>query len=150
MFLSTQTNTGAETAKAQKAPEFYWSRIDGGHETSEKSRFTYQRKGNSEAHLSDVVKYCQRSDLNSYDVAPLVNDLLLNRVYPWIRASYLSREEIGNDMELFVYDSLVSIEVRLWGVRSPFEQFLFRYSYVGISGTRKWDNWGVFFSSSHA
>ncbi|KAL3773278.1 hypothetical protein ACHAW5_003441 [Stephanodiscus triporus] len=98
--------TGDEIECLRGASEFYWSRIEGDHETSEKSRFTYQRKGNSEAHLSDVVKYCQRSDLNSYDVAPLVNDLLLNRIYPWIRASYLSREEIGNDLELFVYDSL--------------------------------------------
>ena len=98
--------TGDEIECLRGASEFYWSRLEGDYETSEKSRFTYQRKGNSEAHLSDVVQYCQRSDSQKYEVAPLVNDLLLNRVYPWIRASYLSREKIGNELELFVYDSL--------------------------------------------
>ena len=99
--------TGDEIECLRGASEFYWSRIEGeDYETSVESRFTYQRKGNSEAHLSDVVQYCQRSDAKKNDVAPLVNDLLLNRVYPWIRESYLSREEIGNELELFLYDSL--------------------------------------------
>ena len=115
--------TGDEIDCLRGASEFYWSRIieEGGEDdetSSEKSPFTYQRKGNSEAHLSDVVRYCQhqhrhrRSDdaiTKKYDaVAPLVNDLLLNRVYPWIREYYLSREggDIGNELELFVYDSL--------------------------------------------
>jgi hypothetical protein len=31
-----------------------------------------------------VAQYCQRSDAQKYEVGLLVNDLLLNRVYPWI------------------------------------------------------------------
>jgi hypothetical protein len=104
--LSNPLLTGDEIEYLRGASESYWSRIEGDYETCEKSRFTYQRKGNREAHLSDVIQYCQRSDTTKYDVAPLVNKLLLNRIYPWIRASYLSREEIGNELELFVYDSL--------------------------------------------
>ncbi|KAL3826549.1 hypothetical protein ACHAXA_003613 [Cyclostephanos tholiformis] len=98
--------TGDEIECLKEASESYWNRIEGDNETSEKSRFTYQRKGNREAHLSDVVQYNQRTGSKSYDVVSLVNDLLVNRVYPWIRSAYLSHETLGNALELFVYDSL--------------------------------------------
>jgi len=89
----------------RRASESYWNRpLDGESEDSEKSRFTYQRKGNSEAHLSDVVKNSQQS--NSNDITSLVDELFLNRVYPWIRESHLSKEVDGNDLALYVYDSL--------------------------------------------
>ncbi|KAL9184548.1 hypothetical protein ACHAXT_012518 [Thalassiosira profunda] len=83
----------------QKAVECYWAR-DGADEAA--SRFTYQRKGNSEAHLSDVVRYSQQS---STDISSLVNDLLLQRIYPWVRDAYLSKEE-ESKLTLHVYDSL--------------------------------------------
>jgi len=98
------------------ACETYWNRNK--EETqSSKSRFTYQRKGNSEAHLSDVVQYHasqQQHGLDTSDsqscssVEHLVNDLLLNRVYPWVRTAYLSNEEdiSVDELELYVYDSL--------------------------------------------
>jgi len=104
--------------------ESYWNRNVNEEETqSSKSRFTYQRKGNSEAHLSDVVQYHTSqqshhrqsldttSDLqSSSSVEHLVNDLLLNRVYPWVRTAYLSNEEEQSidvdELELYVYDSL--------------------------------------------
>ena len=100
------------------ACEEYWFRnINEEEQSSSKSRFTYQRKGNSEAHLSDVVQYQksqqkhQRHGLDtsdSYDVEHLVNDLLLNRIYPWVRTAYLSNEEdiSVDELELYVYDSL--------------------------------------------
>ena len=91
-----------------KACESYWNRQDD-DVSSEKSRFTYQRKGNSEAHLSDVVSYTQQHCNPASDVSHLVNELLLNRVYPWIRDAYLSKEEYQrdvNDFEFYVYDSL--------------------------------------------
>jgi hypothetical protein len=81
---------------------------DGDDGEMENSRFTYQRKGNTEAHLSDVVRHSQRTtgSKDNCDVASLVDDMLLNRIYPWIRSAYLSREEMGNELGLFVYDSL--------------------------------------------
>jgi len=113
----------------QKASQSYWDRPSEEEGASEKSRFTYQRKGNSEAHLSDVVKYTQKQQRrqqqpsaphqqhylnsinndNSNNIAPLVSDLLLNRIYPWVREAYLSREEStdnDNNLELYIYDSL--------------------------------------------
>jgi len=94
-----------------------------------KSRFTYQKAGNSEAHLSDVVQYYSsittinnNNNINDDDddITSLVNDLFHTRIYPWIRNAYLSQEENphnghyynndndddGNDLSLYVYDSL--------------------------------------------
>ncbi|KAL7473543.1 hypothetical protein ACHAXS_014022 [Conticribra weissflogii] len=105
----------------KEAVELYWEGLSshqtecpninrnstGLNQSHVKSRFTYQRRGNSEAHLSDVVKF-SRARENSR-VASLVNDLLLNRVYPWIRDAYLSKETTiiqPNELELYVYDSL--------------------------------------------
>lgn len=100
--LPTPLLASDEIQLLRRACESYWNRPDDGE--LEKSRFTYQRKGNSEAHLSDVVRYSQQSSSN--DVSGLVNRLLLNRIYPWIREAYLSTEENGNDLELYVYDSI--------------------------------------------
>ena len=94
------------------AVESYWNRPTSQEDVTEKSRFTYQRKGNSEAHLSDVVKYTrqqyQRNSNANFDMSHLVHELLLNRVYPWIREAYLSNEEeeTNDELELYVYDSL--------------------------------------------
>jgi len=96
-----------EIQHLKEASECYWNKAEDEDQTAaRRSHFTYQRKGNSEAHLSDVVQHYQRYSSKQFDVASLVNDLLLNRVYPWVREAYLSREDEGNELELFVYDSL--------------------------------------------
>jgi len=88
----------------RRACESYWNRpLDEGNETLGKSSFTYQRKGNSEAHLSDIVKYTRQFN---NEISSLVNELLLNRVYPWVHEAYLSKEEDANHFQLYVYDSL--------------------------------------------
>ena len=33
--------------------------------------------------------------------------MLLNRIYPWIREAYLSQVKIGDELKLYVYDSLL-------------------------------------------
>ncbi|KAL7542418.1 hypothetical protein ACHAXR_011750 [Thalassiosira sp. AJA248-18] len=104
--LSTPLLNNDEIQLLHRASESYWNRpLEGGGATSEKSRFTYQRKGNSEAHLSDVVKHTQQS--NSGDVTSLVNELFFDRIYPWVREAYLSKEKDGDELELYVYDSLL-------------------------------------------
>ena len=96
-----------EIQHLKEASEFYWNKAeDEGQMSTRRSHFTYQRKGNSEAHLSDVVQHYQRYGTKQFDIVSLVNDLLLNRIYPWVREAYLSRVDRGNDLELFVYDSL--------------------------------------------
>ena len=54
-------------------------------------------------------QHLDTSDLqSSSSVEHLVNDLLLNRIYPWVRTAYLSNEEdiSVDELELYVYDSL--------------------------------------------
>ncbi|KAL7529161.1 hypothetical protein ACHAWF_002863, partial [Thalassiosira exigua] len=104
---STPLLDESELRSLRRAAESYWARpIDcGGEAASAKSRFTYQREGNSEAHLSDVVNHARKSDPNS-GIGSLVDELLSERIYPWIREAYLSREEGGDALELYVYDAL--------------------------------------------
>ena len=47
----------------REAVETYWKHLASSesNDASTKSRFTYQRKGNSEAHLSDVVRYYEHN-----------------------------------------------------------------------------------------
>lgn len=92
-----------EIDKLRFAAEWYWTTAGG-----TASRFTYQRRGNSEAHLSDVVRSSRES---TRDVTSVVESLLLDRVFPWVREAFLSREDgsrglPGDDAELYVYDSL--------------------------------------------
>jgi hypothetical protein len=61
-----------------------------------KSRFTYQRPGNYEAHTSDLGPR----------VMSIVNDMLRHKVYPLLREAFLDDHD-GRDGQLFVYDSLV-------------------------------------------
>jgi hypothetical protein len=86
------------------ATESYWKSQSG---ESSSSRFTYQRKGNSEAHLSDVVNFSREVQMSNA-VMDLVDVLLLYRVYPWIREAFLSKEDGVNveQLGLYVYDSL--------------------------------------------
>ena len=92
-----------EIDKLRFAAEWHWTTAEG-----TASRFTYQRRGNSEAHLSDVVRSSRGS---TRDVTSVVESLLLDRVFPWVREAFLSREDgsrglPGDDAELYVYDSL--------------------------------------------
>lgn len=96
-----------EIQRLKTSAESYWNRpveLDG----SSTSRFTYQRKGNSEAHLSDIVKYSQTQQPQTKHVTNLVDELLLKRVYPWVREAFLSKEEgvDARSLQLYVYDAL--------------------------------------------
>ena len=84
------------------ATESYWSNQS---VNSSSSRFTYQRRGNSEAHLSDVVTFSR--EMNN-DITTVVDELLLRRVYPWIREAFLSSEKDVDpeNLGMYVYDSL--------------------------------------------
>jgi tetratricopeptide (TPR) repeat protein len=86
------------------ATEAYWSN----QSESSSSRFTYQRRGNSEAHLSDIVTF-SREQMGNTGLSELVDDLLLHRIYPWIREAFLSKEKDANldELGLYVYDSLL-------------------------------------------
>ena len=86
------------------AANSYWNNQS---DNSASSRFTYQRKGNSEAHLSDIVNFSRESNMGN-DIPALVDDFLVHRVYPWIREAFLSNEKDINpdDMGLYVYDSI--------------------------------------------
>jgi hypothetical protein len=85
------------------ATEAYWSN----QPQSSSSRFTYQRKGNSESHLSDIVTF-NKEKMGHNDLSELVDDVLLQRIYPWIREAFLSKEEnlTSDELSLYVYDSL--------------------------------------------
>ena len=89
------------------ATESYWNRspLDGRNEILNDSRFTYQRKGNKEAHLSDVVQYDHQCNASNV-LTLLVRNLLLQRIFPWIREAYLSQVKNGDELELYAYDSL--------------------------------------------
>ena len=66
-----------------------------------KSRFTYQRKGNYEAHLVDLA--------NSIDenIHTIINEALTDRVYPMVRDAFQNDIPDIQDIEFCVYDSLI-------------------------------------------
>ena len=65
------------------------------------SRFTYQRKGNYEAHLDDLA----REDLS---IQAIADKLLLSKVYPLIRDAFDSLVvDNMNSLQFCVYDSLI-------------------------------------------
>ena len=47
------------------AADLYWNEQSDQSDKSSSSRFTYQRKGNSEAHLSDIVSFSRESCINN-------------------------------------------------------------------------------------
>ena len=67
-----------------------------------KSRFTYQRKGNYEAHLVDLA--------NSIDenIHSIINEALTERIYPMVRQAFQNDIPDIQDFEFCVYDSLFS------------------------------------------
>jgi hypothetical protein len=81
----------------KSAVEELWNDQDGSGE----SLFTYQYKGNSEAHSSDLKKK---------EATGIINQLLQNKLYPCIRSVFLetlSVDESLKQSQLFVYDSLI-------------------------------------------
>ena len=89
----------SEIQLLKSTTEAYWNNLS---DNASPSRFTYQRKGNREAHLSDVVNLSKVVQSKN-DLASLVDEMLLHRVYPWIREAFLSKEENinSNDMKLY-------------------------------------------------
>ncbi len=101
--------TRNEITILREAVDTYWEHLAStkGNDSSTKSRFTYQRTGNSEAHLSDIVRYYEENHNGErqQQVSALVDKLLLDRVYPWVRDAFLSKENDPNS-DLYVYDAI--------------------------------------------
>lgn len=68
---------------------------------STKSRFTYQRKGNYEAHLVDLAEHVDKR------IRTVVMETLSKKMYPMVRQAFQSQILDLNELELCVYDSLV-------------------------------------------
>jgi hypothetical protein len=110
---STPLLTQNEIQLLREAAQTYWDDLESsesnnkGEFSSSKSRFTYQRKGNSEAHLADIVRYYEQN-LQKREVSALVDKLLLDRVYPWIRDAFLNKDELESDYPstLYIYDAI--------------------------------------------
>ncbi len=102
------------------AAELLWFG-DGSDVTANNSRFTYQRKGNYEAHLVDLAKRQQQNEnddasnhynecdnaQNKRDIFTIMNDALQHRIYPVVREAFYSVIPDIDDIEFCVYDSLV-------------------------------------------
>lgn len=68
---------------------------------STKSRFTYQRKGNYEAHLVDLAEHVDQR------IRTIVMETLNKKMYPMVRQAFQSQILDLKELELCVYDSLV-------------------------------------------
>ena len=82
----------------RSAAEAQWSNPEGGAT----SRFTYQRKGNYEAHLNDLASADPK-------VQSIVAETLLTKVYPLIRDAFGTNDVVDDidSLRFCVYDSLV-------------------------------------------
>lgn len=84
----------------RSAAEAEWSH----EEDITTSRFTIQRKGNSECHLDDLAS-------KDGQIRSIVHELLLVKVYPWIRDAFCSKgileDEDLDSLRFCVYDSLI-------------------------------------------
>jgi hypothetical protein len=93
-------NTTA-VAQIRQAATTYWKTVQqhsSSDNTTTQSRFTLQRIGNSEVHVTDLPLPMQN----------LVNDVLTTHVYPVMRHYYLNDENDNNNKyKLCVYDALV-------------------------------------------
>ena len=86
---------------------------------SSSSRFTYQRKGNYEAHLVDLA-----NDIDDNGrIRTIMMDALGQRIYPMVRDAFRPLVSELDDLDLRVYDSLVirynSTEAMMMG--NPFD-----------------------------
>lgn len=66
-----------------------------------KSRFTYQRKGNYEAHTVDLAKSVNK------EIYTIMNDALKERIYPMVRDAFRTDIPDINEIKFCVYDSLI-------------------------------------------
>jgi len=67
-----------------------------------KSRFTYQRKGNYEAHLKDLA-------VSNPQIKHVMDEALIHNIYPTVRNAFCNKREIPDidEIEFCVYDSLI-------------------------------------------
>lgn len=89
----------------REAAEHWWnpnSEINkASSDGSTKSRFTYQRKGNYEAHLVDLAEHVDER------IRTVVMETLNKKMYPMVRQAFQSQIPDLDELELCVYDSLV-------------------------------------------
>jgi hypothetical protein len=156
---STPLLTQNEIQLLREAVETYWKHLTSSekNDASSKSRFTYQRKGNSEAHLSDIVRYCEQrfdGEKKQEQVSALVTKLLLDRVYPWIRDAFLSKEDDSNgdndDLSLYLYDAIFirynATEAENVGAGQPLHRDLGYVSVnIMLNSQDEFDGGGTFF-----
>lgn len=71
--------------------------------SSSSSRFTYQRKGNYEAHLVDLANNID----DNGRIRAIMMDALGKRIYPMVRDAFRPLVSELDDLDLRVYDSLV-------------------------------------------
>ena len=96
---STPLLDGPSMQQIRSAAERQWNDPNSGI----KSRFTYQRRGNYEAHLDDLAK-------EDSSIEAIADELLRSKVYPLIRDAFGSSELLIDDLTLLrfcVYDSLI-------------------------------------------
>jgi hypothetical protein len=82
----------------RSAAQAFWNQSK--NNSIQSSRFTYQRKGNYEVHLVDLVSQ------NPF-IQDIMNEALQNRIYPLVRKEYSPRIADLNTHQLCVYDALV-------------------------------------------
>ena len=93
--------TTSELTTIRQAVDAHWK----GDTASSSSRFTFQRAGNSEAHVAEL----------GADVCRVVNNMLVQHVYPMIRRRFINEMGTDNDcssddkaqLRLCVYDALI-------------------------------------------
>ena len=89
------------------AAETWWNKddnessLDLPSENNAKSRFTYQRPGNYEAHLVDLADHVDDR------VRKIAKECLRDKIFPLARDAFRSQVSDLNDLDLCVYDSLV-------------------------------------------
>jgi len=145
-----------EITLLREAVETYWKHLSSteNNDASSKSRFTYQRKGNSEAHLSDIVRYYEQhhyGEEKQKQVSALVDKLLLDRVYPWVRDAFLSKEDESNG-DLYVYDAIFirynATEAENIGAGQPLHRDLGYVSVnIMLNSQDEFDGGGTFFEN---
>eukprot|EP00984_Skeletonema_dohrnii_P032385 scaffold26473_cov138-Skeletonema_dohrnii-CCMP3373.AAC.6 len=145
-----------EITLLREAVETYWKHLSSteNNDASSKSRFTYQRKGNSEAHLSDIVRYYEQNhdgEEKQQQVSALVDKLLLDRVYPWVRDAFLSKED-EFDGDLYVYDAIFirynATEAENIGAGQPLHRDLGYVSVnIMLNSQDEFDGGGTFFEN---
>lgn len=75
----------------------YWTRSQ---LNVQSSRFTYQRKGNYEAHLVDLIA-------QNPSILDIMNESLLRKIYPFVRQEFSEKITDLASCQLCVYDALV-------------------------------------------